>query len=457
MATSTAINTGGGLDVQSLVTQLVTAERNQYLTPITARETTATVQLSAVSTLKGALSTFQTAVAGLTGTSLTPRATTSGDEDVFTATSTGQASTGTYDVKVVALAKAQQLASGPFSGSGATVGTGTLTIHYGSKSFDITLDSTNNTLANVRDAINKASGNTGVQATILNAQDGSRLVLQSAQTGAANTITISSSGGDGALAQFNYSGTDTATVKQLQPAQDAHIKIGTFDHYSTTNTVTDAIDEVTLSLKSTSTDPVTLSVTDDQASLKQKVNAFVNNYNALYSTTSGLRSYDATSKSAGPLLGDAVLRGIETQIGNDLSNPVAGVTGNFTTLASLGITRQTDGTLAVDSAKLDKALAADSNSVAKVFGGDNGVASRLSKDLANMLKTGSALDVRTTSLNDTLKSVQDDKDALDARMQVIQDRYTKQYTALDALLQSMQSTSNYLAQQLSSLPGGSSA
>src|SRR5262249_35695939 len=137
-----SINTGGGLDVNSLVTQLVTAERNQAMTPITARETTATVQLSAVSTLKGALSTFQNAVNGLKGASLTPRATASGDEDVFTATTSGDASTGSYDVTVVALAKAQQLASGPFSAASAQVGTGKLTINYGTKSFDINVDST---------------------------------------------------------------------------------------------------------------------------------------------------------------------------------------------------------------------------------------------------------------------------------------------------------------------------
>src|SRR5262245_60928120 len=128
-----------GLDVQSLVSQLVTSERNQYLTPITARETTATVQLSAVSTLKGALSTFQGAVNGLKdAASMKPRTTTSGDEDVFTATSTGDASTGSYDIQVVALAQAQQLASGAFSaGSSTKVGTGTITITYGSKTFDV--------------------------------------------------------------------------------------------------------------------------------------------------------------------------------------------------------------------------------------------------------------------------------------------------------------------------------
>jgi flagellar hook-associated protein 2 len=290
-----------------------------------------------------------------------------------------------------------------------------------------------------------------VQATILNEENGSRLVLTSAETGAQNTIKIAVSGGDGGLAQLAYDGVAPSSVTQMQAAQDAHIKIGSFDHFSSTNTVTDAIDDVTLTLKSTSDDPVTLSISEDQNTLKQKVSSFVNAYNTLYSSFTKLRSYDATSKASGPLLGDALLRGIEGQIGLDLSNPVAGVTGDYKTLASLGITRQTDGTLKVDGAKLDKALETDSTSVSKIFGGDNGVASRLSTDLEDMLKDGSALDLRTTTLNSDLEKVADDKEALDARMQVVQDRYTKQFTALDTLLQQLQTTSNYLSTQLASI------
>src|SRR5882672_9993772 len=133
MATATTSVGTSSLDVNSLVSQLVTAERSQYQAPITARETQATVQLSAISTLKGALSTFQNTVNTLTtAATFSPRTTTSGDEDVFTASSASDASTGTYDVQVIALAKAQQLASGAFTaGSTSPVGTGKLTVTYG--------------------------------------------------------------------------------------------------------------------------------------------------------------------------------------------------------------------------------------------------------------------------------------------------------------------------------------
>ncbi len=443
------------LDVNSLVTQLVSNERAQYATRLTARESKATVQLSALSSLKGALSAFKTSVDTLkTDAAFSPRSAKSGDEDVFTVTTAGDASTGSYDITVVDLAKAQQLASNPFSeGSSTKVGTGKLTITYGDKTFNVDIDDTKNTLANIRDAINKASGNTGVQATLLNEQNGTRLVLTSAKTGADNEIKIAVSGGDGGLAQLAYSGTDTATMTQMQGAQDAHIKIGAFDHYSDTNTISEAIDGVTLTLKSKSADPVALSVTEDTAALKKRVSDFVQSYNSLYSSMSKLRSYDPASEKGGPLLGDALLRGIESQISLDLSNPVTGVEGDYKTLASLGITRQTDGTLKLDDAKLNKALQADRQSVQKVFGSENGVSKRLSDHLETMLKDGSALDSRNDALTAELKQIDKDSDALDARMDVVAKRYTKQFTALDGLLTQLQSTSSYLSSQLASLPG----
>lgn len=451
------------LDVNSLVTQLVSQERAQYSAPITTRETRTTVQLSAVSTLKGALSAFKTAVDTLkTPASTSPRSALSSNEDVFTATAGSTAATGSYDITVLSLAKAQQVASGPFvDGSTSTVGTGTLTITFGSTSFAVEIGEDRKTLAGVRDAINKATGNTGVKATLLNTSEGARLVLSSSKTGADNTITVSASGGDGGLAQFAYAGTDTATMKQITPAQDAHIKIATFDYTSATNVVSDAIDGVTLTLKATSPQsssdqtyiPASLSVSEDKETLKKNVTNFVQAYNNLQASLGRLRSYDATTQAAGPLLGDALLRGIESQIGMDISNRVDGVAGAYTTLASLGVTRQLDGTLTVDDVKLNKALEADSTAIGKIFASEKGVAVRLSDHLENMLKDGAALDARTESLQKNIKTIERDKEALDARMAVVEARYRKQFTALDALLQQLQSTSDYLSSQLSSLPG----
>jgi flagellar hook-associated protein 2 len=443
------------LDVNSLVSQLVSSERSVYATRLTARETKATVQLSAISTLKGALSSLKTAVDAVkTASALSPRTTTSSDQDAVTATASGSAATGSYSLEIIDLAQAHQLASGAFvDGADAEVGTGTLTFTYGTTTFEVEITEDNNTLDGIRDAINDATGNTGVQATLLNEQGGTRLVLTSAKTGADNTIKVAQSGGDGGLAALVYDGVTPSDMTQVAAAKDAHIKIATFDHYSDTNTVTDAIDDVTLTLKAKTevNEPVTVSIAEDTATLKTRIKSFVDAYNAFESNMDKLRNYNAGTKSAGPLLGDALLRGIEREIGLDLSNPVGSLEGDFTTLASIGITKQVDGQLKLDETKLNEALEADRASVSKIFTSEDGVAVKLSDHLDAMLKDGSALDTRNDSLQKDLDTIEKDTEALDARMAIVEARYRKQFTALDALLTQLQTTSSYLTAQLASI------
>ncbi|HEU4623707.1 MAG TPA: flagellar filament capping protein FliD [Steroidobacteraceae bacterium] len=454
MPTIQAPGIGSGLDVDSLVTQLVAAERAPYQTQITRRETNTTVQISALSSLKGALGAFRDALSNLNAEAdFTPRAAKSGDEDVFTAGAGGGASTGSYDIRVIQLAKAQQLASTAYTaGSSAVIGTGKLTIKYGSTSFDVDIDANHNTLAGIRDAINSSGANTGVQATLLNGTDGTRLVLTSSKTGAANTIEITQSGGDGGLEQITYGPSNTTHMTVVQQAQNAQLEIAGFAHESPTNTVTDAIDGVTLTLKAVSDTPVTLDVSLDTGTLKQRITAFVTQYNSLYQTMAGLRSYDPNTKKGGAFLGDALLRGLEGQINSYLSNPVKGLAAPLNSLAAIGITKQVDGTLAVDDKKLTDALSSNSSAVAKIFGSTNGVGRQLYDYLDAQLKTGGPIDSRNTALQNDMRAIQNDTDALDARMQVVEARYRQQFTALDVMLSQLQTTSSYLASQLANLP-----
>ena len=228
----------------------------------------------------------------------------------------------------------------------------------------------------------------------------------------------------------------------------------TFDHYSATNTVSGAIDGVTLTLKAKTeaNEPVTVGISEDTATLKQRVTSFVTAYNAFQSNIAKLRAYDATTESAGPSARRRpATRNREREVGLDLSNPVDGITGDYKTLASLGITKQLDGTLKLDDAKLNEALEADRASVSKIFTSEGGVAVKLSEHIEAMLKDGSALDSRNDSLQGDLKRIEKDTDALDARMAVVEARYRKQFTALDALLTQLQTTSNYLSTQFASI------
>jgi flagellar hook-associated protein 2 len=454
-------SSGVNLDVQGLVAKLVSADRAKDDARIARQETTLTVQLSGVGSLKGALSAFQSSLTALkTLGTFSPRATSTSDATYFTATASTSAAPGSYEVEVVALAKAHQLASDPIVG-GATgvVGTGTLAITVGANTFNVEIDSTNNTVGGIRDAINKATGNTGVQATLVNGQTGAKLVLTSTTSGAAGAIKVAQSGGDGGLAQLQYDPSGTMNLDEIRLAQDAHIIIAGTDVYSSTNSITSAIDGLTLNLKAAETVPgtkVTLTVTNDTAAVQKNVEAFVTAFNKMQETFAGLRAVDTTKKTTGPLFGDSLLRSVEDQVRSALSNPVSGVTGNYTSLASIGITRQLDGKLALDSTKFNAAMTAGNSNVANVFASDNGIAARLSKYLDTQLATGASFDFRNTSIQSSLKDVAKQKEALDIRMRAVQARYQKQFTALDSLLTNMQQTSSYLTQQLAKLPGAGS-
>lgn len=453
-----SVTTSGlNLDVQGLAAQLVAADRATQDARNTRQETALTVQVSGLGTLKGALSSFQGALQSLkTVAAFSPRAASSDNEDAFTATVDSTAAAGTYDIDVKELAKAHQLASAAFTGgNGTVIGTGTLTITQGTNGFTVVIDDEHKTLADVRDAINKATGNTGVQATLIHEQDGTHLVLSSTKTGASNAIQVNATGGDGGLQQLVYQTTGTQNLTQLQPAQDSHILVAGYDHYSPTNQVADAIDGVTLTLTGTTEvdEPATLTVNVDNDTVTKNVQKFVDAFNALQKQFTSLRSFNSDTKTTGPLFGDATLRQVEDMVRSDLSNPVKGVSSSvYNSLASIGVTRQLDGSLALDTTKLSKAMAEGNGAVAQIFGSTDGVAARLDSHITSQLASGATFDFRSKSLQDQLKQLDDDKAALDARMEAAKARYVAQFSALDAMLTQMQQTSTSLSSALANIP-----
>lgn len=442
------------LNVTELVNQLVAADRAPRQSILDSQKTADTAEVSALGVLKSALGTFQTAVQALAvPTAFNNNTASTSNDAILTAAAGAGAGTGTYTVQVAALAQSQQLNSGVIAGGAdGTLGTGTLTIGQGTGSFTVTIDSTDNTLQGVANAINGASGNTGVQATILNEANGSHLLLTSSKTGAANAMTVTASGGDGGLDQLNYNGT-TKNLTELQAAQDSHIKIGTFDHYASTNSVSDAISGVTFNLVSASPGTnVTVSVSPDNSGIKTLVGQFVSAYNTLWGTISQLDSYDASSRTAGPLLGDAALTSIETKLRQDLSSSVTTAPGAFNSLSTIGVTKQADGSLSFDSTKLTNALAQSPDSVAQIFASGDGVATRINVDLNGALDISSgAIGTRMTQLNTELADIANKNSDLDAQMAQIQANYTAQFTALETLLAQLQTTSNYLTQQFQAM------
>ena len=455
MAGLSSAGLGSGLDINSLVSQLVAAEKETPQKQITRAQTSTVTTISALGNLKGALGSFNTALTQLKSlAAFAGRTANSSKPEFFTASASTTAAAGVYDIEVVQLATTAQIKSNPFAGgAGQTVGTGTLTISVGTNTFQVGVDSAHNTLAGIRDLINQSSGNTDfVRATIVNATDGAHLVLTGVASGAANAITVAQEGGDGGLSGLVYNPTLTTNyVPSSRVAQDAIVAVSGFARHSATNTVTDVIDGVTLTLLDEDQGNIhTLTVANDKTTVQTRIKTFVDQYNAMVSTLSGLRKYEPTTKVAGPLLGDAMLRGIETDIRRQLTDTAGGSTV-FTTLASIGVTTQKDGSLVLDSAKLTSALNSNFDEVAKLFGGENGVATRLSNAITPRLAAEAEIDVRSKRLNQKSIDLQKQQAALEARMAAVEARYRKQFTALDSLLSKLSSTSSFLTQQLSGI------
>lgn len=437
-------SSGGTLDVNSLVTQLVAAERGPQDARLAAAKSKINVTLSAIGTFKGSLATLQTAVEALqsSGSAFGRLATSLSKDGYFTASATSSAAAGRYEIEVVSLAKAHKVASSPFAGgAGSVVGDGTVSIAVGGDSFDVTLASPTNTLADLRDAINAAQDNTGVTATLLTEDGGTRLMLTSTTAGTANQIAVT---------------TSLFTTAQAQAASDAQIKIDDFTYTGTSNTITGALEGVTLDL--TKAEPgtkITLDLHADRSGASTAIQEMVRAYNAAVAVVKRHGSYDAATKTGGPLMGDAGVRSAMQQMRSILGATHG--TGAYSMLAQLGITTQADGTLSIDTGKLDAALAADPDAVREMFTGADRIAERLSTTLESFLSSDGRIGAQTDRLQKRLDVIADQTEALDRRMDLMRARYLKQFTALDTLLTQMQGTSNALTQQLASLPGSSSS
>jgi flagellar hook-associated protein 2 len=440
MSTISSTGIGSGLDIDSLVSKLVAAERSSGQTRIDTKKGKLTEQFSAMAQLMGGMSAFQASLnSQVSSNSFKSRNVTLSDDAAFTAKATSSAAAGSYDVQVKQLAKAAQLGSDAFGSASAAVGTGTLTIAVGASSFSIEVGAGGNSLANIRDAINKSAKNTGVQASLLTDVEGTHLVLTSMKTGADRALTVTASGGDGGLKKF-----ENMEVRSV--AQDAILFVSGYEIHSGSNTVSNAIEGVTLTLKAPTEEgsTVLLGVERDDAAIQDAAKKFVDSYNSLAGTMKSLSRYDASTEAAGALLGDAMLRNVDSQVRKLISSPVAGVNGNYTTLASLGVTTQADGTLKLDTVRFNAALAANPGAVSDIFTSDNGVAVKLANFMGSKTSATGELTVRSSNITDTLVDLKDQQDALNARMKVIEQRYYKQFNALDTMLAQMNTTATSL-------------
>ncbi|MCB1901975.1 flagellar filament capping protein FliD [Cognatazoarcus halotolerans] len=463
MAGLTASGIGSGLDVNSLVSQLMTVEQRP-LTALATKEASYQSKLSAFGQLKSALSTLQTAANTLKDAAKfsATRATVAGGAP-FSATSTSEASAGNYSIEVQALAKEQRTATSATTEFAPAAGD--LIVTFGKVDGGIftpgtaapkTLNFAGGTLEAFRDAIN--DGDLGISASIVNNGTVKQLVIKGDATGAEQAFQLS--GTTGLSVDPTVAGVSSDPTYNLAGAQDAQVNVDGIIVTRSTNTLSDVLEGVTFTLnKEDVGTPYALTVADDKSSATSAINAFVKAYNDLSTTIKSLTAYDAENKQASTLTGDATARSMQSQLRNMLGGAISGLAG-AARLSDIGVSFTATGGLEVNSSKLTEALSNPTLDVGTFFAGTDtvdGFATRISERIDGFIGAEGLIAGRTDGINSSIKSIDNQREQLTARLTRIEARYRAQFTALDTLLSGFTQTSNYLTQQLANLPGSSSS
>jgi flagellar hook-associated protein 2 len=449
LITSTGI--GSGLDISAIVSALTSSYGAAQTNELSTEQTSLNAQVSAFGTFSSALSTLQATLSTLEDPSqLAGYDATVADKTIASATTSSDAVPGTYSLEVQNLATAASLTSQAFTGGAAsTIGTGTLTIAVGGASTSITIDSSDNTLAGIASAINSASNNPGVTASVISTSGGARLVISGTSTGTANAITVTQSGGDGGLSSLVYDPTDNITnLTQTQAAQDANFTINGYAATSANNVVSSAITGVTLDLLGTSAanTPTTLSVSADPSAAATSIGTFVTAVNGVISAIQSLTGYDASTQTAGPLNGNATLESFQDQLENILDTVNLGNnTGGIASLADLGITADANtGQLDTDSTTLTNSLTANLAAVGNLLGGTNGIATQLNTLINQYTGPAGLLSSINQGLQTSLSNVSQQQTALQAELATYSATLTAQYNAMDTAVAALKETQTYL-------------
>jgi len=459
MATITSLGSGSGLDLEGLLTKLMGVEQ-QPLVALQKKQTSYESTISSLGSLSSVLSSLQTAAAAMvpdTGTTATNKyasyKTSVADTSIATASASSSAATGTYSLTDIKLATAQQIQK-----TGVTVpsGAGTLSIKVGTgTAVDVSIKA-DSSLSDVVSAINESGA--GVTASVVSSVENGvttdHLFVTSNTTGAANTISITGSGTGWTGSDFDYSGTATNDWSQTaDTGTDASLKINGITTTSASNTLTTAVSGLTINLVSAGSTTVTVTK-DSTTSLTSVLNAFVTAYNSANSKMGSLGTYNATTKVAGDLQGNATLRTAKNQLTNLMFDTVAGGSSDIQRLTDIGISMAKDGSLSLDTTKLNKAITSDYSTVANLV---SKVGKAYDTTLDNIVGTSGSLVTATKSYTTMVSDLKDRETELSDRLDKIEARYRKQFTALDNLISQLNSTSSYLTQQLKSTSSSSSS
>lgn len=457
------LGVGSGLGLSTILDKLTAAEK-QSLAPISKQQSAATAKLSAYGTLKTAIQTFQTANSKLNDAALYTATTTTSSSTAFSADTNGNALPGKYTISVQHLAQSQTLTSAAQTDIKAAIGSDAASrimkfVTADGKEKSITLSKDQTSLSSIRDTINKS--NVGVTASLIKVSATEyRLSLSSTASGTANAVKSLSVTGDDTLHGFiGFDAADTANSGMMQSvaAQNASLTVNNVAIESSSNTITDAVEGITLRLNDETTGNQTLTVSSDTNKAKTAITEWVNAYNSLQDTMAGLTKYTAVDAGKDPdskngaLLGDGTLRNIQVQMKSILANTSG--SNVYKTLSQAGITTDpTDGKLKLDANKLTSSLQVKPDAVRDMFTGDGkktGVSTVLNTTFTAFLSSKGVLQGATDTISKKLNTLTEQYNTASKRIDDTIARYKKQFTNLDKMVSVLNNTSNYLTEQFS--------
>ena len=452
MPAISSLGVGSGLDLGSIISGLMEVEQLP-LQRLQRDKSQIGAQISEFGQIKSAISSLTSAIEKLGDEgAFDTFKTSSSDDTLFTASVTNEGIETSHSVEVISLAQHHRLASSVFTSETEAVGEGTLSITAGSNNFSVDITSTNTSLADIRDAINDESQNKSVKASIINVDGGSRLVLSALNSGLANSIQVNvSSDIDGndadalGLSRLVYQTAGVQNMVEVDAAQDASIKVDGFAVASESNSISGVIAGVTIDVKEAGT--ATLSISRDIGAAESAMSDVVKNYNTLMGTLDQVRSQGAVGR-------DSMLYGIQDQLRAVFTSVPDEFDTNIQQAFSVGFDFSREGTLSFDSANFKAEVSKDFAGLLNFFtDSTHGFSSRLSTVLDGFGQIGGIIDSRTEGLKSQERVVDSSIESFTLRLVSIEERYRQQFSAMDSLVANLNSTGNYLSQQLNNLPG----
>ncbi len=361
------LNIGSGMNNSEIIAALVNAEKAPALDRIEKDETDAQTKISAYGILKSDIKSFRTSIRSIRDSNAASHVGTSSNSTVATFTTSG--STGSDEINsslvVSSLASTHTLASGSYASAGSTVGSGSLTIDFGTWSTtssandtftansnsSVSIDTSATTsLTQLRDLINNATDN--AEASILYNGSGYVLVIKGL-SGASNEVRVTPSGSSSTALTNNFSyTTSTKNLTQTTDGTDASFTVDGISMTRTSNTVSDLFKGYTLNLLTTSSSAVKISSAQNLSTIEGLLNDFISSYNLIYGGIQSMSMGSANGEGAGPLSGDSLARQIQRDLRSFSSTSIAGYESGPYTLSLLGVQTQRDGTLALNPTTL---------------------------------------------------------------------------------------------------------